>query len=100
MRTVLDIPKNRGATFHSQPCMLPNTCLHIFLNEFLFSYTLLSSNDKITLPAGLALTISNHGINWDLLGSPGTLAVIPSIAFALYVQRYLVSGLRSGAVKQ
>jgi multiple sugar transport system permease protein len=69
-------------------------------NEFLFSYTLLSSNNRITLPAGLALTISQHGINWDLLGSAGTLAVIPSVIFALYVQRYLLRGLWSGALKE
>ncbi|MCX6089119.1 MAG: carbohydrate ABC transporter permease [Candidatus Atribacteria bacterium] len=68
-------------------------------NEFLFALTLLSDNNRMTLPVGLASTISTHGINWDLLSSAGTIAVIPCVFIALYVQRYLLKGLWSGAIK-
>jgi len=68
-------------------------------NEFLFALTLLSSNDKMTLPVGLASTISMMGIRWDLLSSAGSIGIIPCLAISLYVQKYILKGLWSGAIK-
>ena len=68
-------------------------------NEFLFALTLLSNNDKMTLPVGLASTISMHGINWDLLSSAGSIAIIPCLVISLYAQKYILKGLWSGSIK-
>jgi len=68
-------------------------------NEFLYALTFTSSPATRTLPVGLQLFIGEYQIRWDLLTAGGVLSVLPVIVGFLIVQKQLVAGLASGAVK-
>jgi len=62
-------------------------------NEFMFAL-LLTRSDVRTLTI-----IGGHEILWGQVAAVGTIAIIPGVALALLLQRYLVRGLTLGAVK-
>ena len=68
-------------------------------NEFIMALIFINSPEKMTLPVGLRMALGQYRIDWGGLTAIGTLALIPSVILFSYVQRYLVRGLTSGAVK-
>lgn len=67
-------------------------------NDYLFALVLSSSNaTPITL--GAANFVTSTGIRWGDISATTVLSTLPPILFAIFAQRYLVSGLSSGAVK-
>jgi multiple sugar transport system permease protein len=74
-------------------------CIILTWNEFLFALFLLSSNDVMTLPVGIAGFISQYKTNWGALCAAGTVAIIPILIFSFMVQKHLVRGMTLGAVK-
>jgi multiple sugar transport system permease protein len=76
------------------------TYIFIFAwNELLYALTFTSSPAAQTIPVGLQLFIGEYQIRWDLLTAGGVLAAIPVLVGFMLVQRQLISGLTSGAVK-
>jgi len=67
-------------------------------NEFLFSLIFTSSNSKTLSVVTLEL-IGEVGVEWGPMTATATLAVLPSMLFAIMAQKYLVRGLTMGAVK-
>ena len=74
-------------------------CLIVSWNEFLFSLVLTQTDDVMTLPVGIAGRVTQYGIKWGAMSAAAVVAIIPILAFALSVQKYLVRGLSLGAVK-
>ena len=74
-------------------------CLIISWNEFLFALTLTQTDAAMTLPVGIAGRVTQYEIKWGVMSAAGVVAMVPILAFALCVQRYLVRGLSLGAVK-
>lgn len=74
-------------------------CLIISWNEFLFALTLTQTDAAMTLPVGIAGRVTQYEIRWGVMSAAGVVAMLPILAFALAVQRYLVRGLSLGAVK-
>lgn len=68
-------------------------------SELLFALMLISKNDAMTFPVGLLTFVSKFSVDWGQMMAAGTLALIPSCLFFIFIQRYLVQGLTSGAVK-
>ena len=68
-------------------------------SELLFSLMLINSNDSMTFPVGLLTFVSKFSVDWGQMMAAGVLALIPSCMFFIFIQRYLVQGLTSGAVK-
>jgi len=67
-------------------------------NDYLFALVLASSNaTPITL--GAANFVTSTGIRWGDISAATVLSTLPPVLFAIFAQRYLVSGLSSGAVK-
>jgi multiple sugar transport system permease protein len=67
-------------------------------NDYLFALVLSSSNaTPITL--GAANFVTSTGIRWGDISAATLLSTLPPVLFAVFAQRYLVSGLSSGAVK-
>lgn len=67
-------------------------------NDYLFALVLSSSNaTPITL--GAANFVTSTGIRWGDISAATVLSTLPPILFAVFAQRYLVSGLAAGAVK-
>lgn len=68
-------------------------------SELLFALMLINSNDAMTFPVGLLTFVSKFSVDWGQMMAAGVLALVPSCLFFIFIQRYLVQGLTSGAVK-
>ena len=80
---------------------LATTAIYIFVtswNEYLFAM-MLSGESVRTVTVALQHFIGEFTVQWGLLTAGGTLIAIPVTILFLIVQRRLVSGLTSGAVK-
>lgn len=69
-------------------------------NEFVFALVLTSSEQSQTLPIAVSLFVADDYVDWASLASAGMIAALPGILFGLFFQRYIVSGLTRGAVKE
>jgi len=89
----------------SLPLVLPGLaatavfCLIVSWNEFLFALVLTQTDTAMTLPVGIAGRVTQYGIKWGAMSAAAVVAIVPILAFALSVQKYLVRGLSLGAVK-
>jgi multiple sugar transport system permease protein len=68
-------------------------------NEFLFALILTSTPDRIPMSVATSALIGRLTVQWEAMNAGGTIAIIPIILFALFLQRHLVRGLTLGAVK-
>ncbi|ADB33589.1 binding-protein-dependent transport systems inner membrane component [Kribbella flavida DSM 17836] len=69
-------------------------------NEFFFALVLLQDPQLKTLPLVLARFVGAEGqVQFGPLAAASVLATVPSLIFFAFLQRRLVSGLLSGAVK-
>jgi len=67
-------------------------------NEVLFA-TVLTSAETRTLPLGLHEFQQEFTTSWNLIMAAGVVMTIPVLAFFTHIQKYLVTGFTSGAVK-
>jgi len=78
------------------------TALFAFMsayNEFILAATLLGREEMFTLPVVLQRYIGEHDANWPAFASGALVVSAPVMALFYLVQRHLVAGLTSGAVK-
>lgn len=68
-------------------------------NEFVFALTFMSSQDGYTLPIALSFFFGRDTTDWGAVMAASTLLTAPVVVFFLAVQRRMVGGLVSGAVK-
>ena len=68
--------------------------------EYMWASIASSSSTKIqTIPVGLLYFRGEYGIEWGPFAAAITIIVVPLIAIFIYLQRYFIQGLTSGAVK-
>jgi len=67
-------------------------------NNFVFALVLASA-DKQPVTVGALAFITASGIQYGQVAAGIVLSIAPTLALALYAQRYLVEGLSLGAVK-
>ena len=68
-------------------------------NEFMFGYVLINDDARRTLTPGIMIFKGSHQTDWSSLMAASVLAVVPVALCFIYLQRFLVEGLSSGAVK-
>lgn len=74
-------------------------CLLQAWNDFMFT-AVLTNSDTQTLPVLLAgYSTADSGVDWGRLSAAGMLVVVPVIVISFAVQRHLIAGLSSGAMK-
>jgi len=67
-------------------------------NEFIIP-ALLGGNNTKTLPVYISGFVANRSFDWGPLAAASSLAIVPIVILTVAIQRRLVSGLSSGAVK-
>jgi len=67
-------------------------------NEYFFA-ALLTSSDAKTLPVMVASQTGSQGINWWSMAALSTAAIAPLVLVGIFLERYIVSGLTTGAGK-
>ncbi|MFT5088639.1 MAG: putative chitobiose transport system permease protein [Candidatus Latescibacterota bacterium] len=68
-------------------------------NDFLWPLVILKSRELYTLQLGLASLQGVFGVNWRYISAAAVIALVPTILFFLFTQRFFTRGLTSGAVK-
>lgn len=79
------------------------TAIYAFIagwNEYLFALTFLNTDTKKTVSLGIGQLIGEYRILWGELMAGALYALVPMIVIFIFFNRYLVSGLSAGAVKE
>jgi multiple sugar transport system permease protein len=64
-----------------------------YWNSFLWPLITVSDTNKMTVPLGLQLFLGQQGQRWELLMAASTIAMVPTIALVIALQKYLVRGI-------
>jgi multiple sugar transport system permease protein len=81
---------------------LATTAILVFIsswNEFLYALTFISSPRARTLPVAITLFAGEHTEPWGEIAAASVVAMVPVMLVALAFQRWIVTGLTTGAVK-
>lgn len=87
------------------PVMVPSMVsvgLYAFIsawNEFMFGYIFISTDALRTITPAIMLFKGANSIDWGGLMAASVIAVLPVALIFLFLQRYFIAGLMSGAVK-
>ena len=65
----------------------------------MYSLTFVNDASKWPVTTGIYNVVGRYGIEWSRAMAFGCLAVAPVVIIFLLMQRYIVEGLASGAVK-
>lgn len=79
------------------------TAIYAFIagwNEYLFALTFIDTDRKKTVSLGIGQLIGEYNILWGELMAGALYALVPMIIIFIFFNRYLVSGLSAGAVKE
>ena len=68
-------------------------------DDFWWARLLLQTPALRTLPLGILLFFNAHGTQWSTVFAATTLAAIPEILVFVFLQRYFVTGLYTGAIR-
>jgi multiple sugar transport system permease protein len=68
-------------------------------NEFFAPFLFLHYDELKPITVGLYYFVGDELTHWNRMSAAGIYAVIPSLAFFLLAQRYIVRGLTAGALK-
>jgi len=87
------------------PVMVPSIVsvgLYSFItawNEFMFGYIFISTDSMRTITPAIMLFKGANSVDWGGLMAGSVIAVLPVALIFLFLQKYFISGLMSGAVK-
>ena len=68
-------------------------------NEYLYALTLTKTNAMRTVPIGIASLMGQYAFEWNQIMAMSILGSLPVIVIALFFQKYFISGMTAGAVK-
>jgi multiple sugar transport system permease protein len=68
-------------------------------NEYVVALTLMLDDDKKPLTVGINSYVTGYEQNWDQLFGASIIAIVPVVILFALIEKHLVGGLTSGAVK-
>ena len=68
-------------------------------NDFLFALVLITSEELKTLPVGVNDLFNATIVDWGMIMAAGVMITVPTVAFFVAIQRYLIQGWGAGGVK-
>lgn len=69
-------------------------------DDFWWARLLIQNPELRTLPIGILLFFNAHGTQWSTVFAATTLAAVPEILVFVVLQRYFVTGLYTGALRE
>jgi ABC-type glycerol-3-phosphate transport system permease component len=69
-------------------------------NEFLFALIFTSSDKARTIPVAISQFQGVHSLNWGQMTAAAITATIPIVLISVALQKYIISGLTAGAIKE
>lgn len=76
------------------------TFIGAYAQQFIFALTFNSKSQYMPLPVGLFAFFGKQEVVWNELMAASFVGIAPAMIIIFLLQRYLVSGLTAGAVKQ
>lgn len=85
----------------TKPAMLTLALFHFMYNwnDLLWPLIINQSSDRQTLPAGLAVFVGQHVVEYGLLMAASVLSLVPIVLFFLVVQQRFVEGVVTTGMK-
>jgi raffinose/stachyose/melibiose transport system permease protein len=68
-------------------------------NDFFFPLVFIQSNRLKTLPVGLSTFFGQYSINWSLLFTGLSIAILPMLVLYIFMSKYFIRGMTAGAIK-
>jgi raffinose/stachyose/melibiose transport system permease protein len=68
-------------------------------NNFFTPLLVFNSQKLFTLPLGVMDFMGEHAADWNMILAFLTLAMVPAVILYIFCQKYIVTGLTSGAIK-
>jgi raffinose/stachyose/melibiose transport system permease protein len=86
----------------SRPVIATVIVLHAIgiWNELILATIYLTDQNYYPITRGMIVFQGVYGFNWPVLAAGVVLMAIPMVILFLFLQRYIISGLTQGAVKQ
>jgi len=69
-------------------------------DEFFAANTLINTDKNLVASLGLSTFIGEHTTSWSQIMAGAVLFTLPPLILFLFIQKYLIAGLTSGAVKE
>lgn len=88
------------------PLALPGiaaTAIYAFIqtwNEYMFTYILISTESKKTLPVGIGQLNGFYRTEWNEMMAACFISALPVIIAFMFLQKYFIASLTAGAVKE
>jgi len=82
---------------------LAATTIYSFIsgwNEYIFALVLTQDEEMKTVPVGIGQLVGEYRIDWAQLMAASLYALIPLTVIFIFFNRYFISGLSAGAVKE
>lgn len=76
------------------------TFIGAYAQQFIFALTFNSKTEFMPLPVGLFAFFGRQEVAWNELMAASFVGILPVLIVFVFLQRYLVAGLTSGAIKQ
>ncbi len=76
------------------------TFIGAYAQQFIYALTFNSKSEYMPLPVGLFAYFGRQEVVWNELMAASFVGIAPAMVVIFFLQRYLVSGLTAGAVKQ
>lgn len=85
----------------SRPALASLAVFHFMYNwnDFLWPFIVTTSNNMRTLPAGLAMFMGDHVVQYGILTAGATLAMLPLVVAFLLAQKHFIRGLAFTGLK-
>jgi len=71
-----------------------------YAQQFLFAITFNQNRDYMPLPAGIFEFIGYQDVLWNEMMAASLVGILPVLLIFLFMQKHLIAGLTSGAVKE
>jgi multiple sugar transport system permease protein len=86
----------------TKPILLTSALFAFILSwkDFIMALNLTSTPNAMTLNVKISAFIQSYSIEYGNMTAAAVIGAVPGLLFAIFAQKYIVSGILSGALKE